>query len=259
MPRTHLVIPDVQVKPGVPNEHLLWIGRFIVDKKPDVIVCIGDFADMPSLSSYDKGKKSYEGRTYDKDIKAAHEAMALLLGPLREYNRKRNQQRRYKPRMVLTLGNHENRIERAIEEDRKLEGTIGLRDLKYEEFGWEVYPFLEVVVIDGIAYSHYFTSGEKGNAVSSARALATKKHMSCTMGHNQKTDLDMSQRRADGKQIIGLFCGCCYLHDEAYLGPQGNKVNRQIVVKHEVDDGSYDPMFVSLDYLKRTYDKRTRV
>jgi hypothetical protein len=53
----HLFIPDVQAKEGVPFDHLDWIGRFIVDKKPDVIIQAGDFADMPSLSSYDRGKK----------------------------------------------------------------------------------------------------------------------------------------------------------------------------------------------------------
>lgn len=48
IPRRHLVIPDVQAKDGVPLDHLEWIGRYIADKRPDVIVCIGDFADMPS-------------------------------------------------------------------------------------------------------------------------------------------------------------------------------------------------------------------
>ena len=58
----HLIIPDCQVKDGVPLEYLEWIGHYIVEKKPDVIINIGDFADMPSLSSYDVGKKSFEGR-----------------------------------------------------------------------------------------------------------------------------------------------------------------------------------------------------
>jgi len=105
----HLFIADVQAKEGVPMEHLSWLGQYIVDKKPDVIVQIGDFADMPSLSSYDKGKKSFEGRRYKKDIAAAKQAMDLLLVPMRKYNKKQqeNKQKQYKPRMVLTLGNHE--------------------------------------------------------------------------------------------------------------------------------------------------------
>lgn len=99
----HLLIPDVQAKEGVPLEHLDWIGQYILDKKPDVIVQIGDFADMPSLSSYDKGKKSFEGRRYKKDIAAAREAMDRLLAPLKKYNaqQRATKHAQYKPRMVL--------------------------------------------------------------------------------------------------------------------------------------------------------------
>src|ERR1035437_4527529 len=77
--RTHLIIPDCQVHSGVPIQHLEWVGKYIAQKRPDVIVCIGDFADMPSLCSYDKGKKSFEGRRYVLDIEAAREAMELLV------------------------------------------------------------------------------------------------------------------------------------------------------------------------------------
>lgn len=249
--RKHLVIPDGQVKEGVDLSHWEWIGNYIVDKKPDVVVNIGDFADMPSLSSYDKGKRGYEGRRYISDIKAAHLAMRKLMGPIEAHNRVATQP--YVPEMHITLGNHEERILRATELDAMLHGTIKIEDLQYEEFGWNVHDFLKVVEIDGIHYSHYFTTGVKGYPVTSARALATKKHVSCTMGHNQKTDVDMSQTRADGKQIIALFSGICYLHDEQYLGPQGNNDKRQVWVCHEVEDGDYDLMQVSLKYLKRRY------
>jgi hypothetical protein len=260
LPTKHLVIPDCQVKPGVDVSHLDHIGQYIIDKMPDVIVCIGDFADLPSLSSYDRGQRSAVGRTYFEDVQSVRNAMKRLLAPMRAYNADRLKRRKaqYRPRMVLTLGNHEDRIRRAIEEDARLYGTISLKDLGYEEDGWEVHPFLEVVVIDGIAYSHYFCSGPLGRPVTSARALVKAKHMSATMGHTQLSDIYMGDVRADGKPMIGLFCGTCYLHDEEYLGPQGNSMRRQIVVKHEVEDGKYDPMFVSLDYLRRRYGKPVR-
>ena len=51
--KKHLVIPDTQIKPGVPTNFLAWIGQYIVEKRPDVVVHLGDHWDMPSLSSYD--------------------------------------------------------------------------------------------------------------------------------------------------------------------------------------------------------------
>lgn len=256
--RTHMVIPDCQVKGGVDLSHLPLIGQYAVEKKPDVIVMIGDFADMPSLCSYDAGKKSFEGRRYKHDLEATYYAMSLLMKPIQDYQKhckEVSHRSHYKPRLVLTLGNHEDRISRAIESDPKLDGTLSLDDLRYKEFGWEVYPYLEVITIDGIAYSHYFTSGSMGRPVSSARALLSKKHISCSMGHVQDTDIAMA-RTGDGRDITGLFCGTAYLHDEDYLGNQGNGQRRHIVMKYRVHDGQYDLHFVSLDYLFEHYQAK---
>jgi hypothetical protein len=250
----HLVIPDVQAKPGHDFTFLNYIGRYICEKRPDVIVCIGDMADLPSLSSYDVGKKSFEGRRYKADIEAVHQAMEALLSPLKELNDNavKNHKPRYRPRMILTLGNHEIRINRVVESDPKLDGTICISDLGYEEAGWEVYDFLDVVTVDGVAYSHYFTSGVMGRPVASARALVQKKHMSAVMGHVQ-LDQIYSEHTADGRRITGIFAGCCYEHNEDYLGAQGNNYWRGIWMLHDVKDGEFEPMQVSLKYLRSRY------
>src|SRR3990167_119799 len=123
--RQHGIIPDTQIKPGTPLEHMRWAGEYYARKKPDVIVHIGDLADMHSLSSYDMGRKSYEGRTYREDIEVAHDAQAMFFKPIREEQARlrKNKDKLWNPRFILTLGNHEFRIVRAIDADRKLEGT----------------------------------------------------------------------------------------------------------------------------------------
>ena len=252
----HLIIPDCQVKDGVPLDHLDWIGNYIVAKQPDVIVNIGDFADMPSLSSYDKGTKSFEGRRYKKDIEVTREAMQRLLAPIKEYNAraKRNKDKQYRPRMVLTLGNHEARITRAIESDPKLDGTLSIDDLGYKESGWEVFDFLEPVIIDGVVYCHYLVSGVMGRPVGTASAMVSKVHQSSVVGHQQGRQVAYG-RRADGSNITCIIAGSCYLHDEDYMGHQGNKHWRGILMLHEVNDGHFDECFVSLDFLRKKYDK----
>lgn len=255
MSNVHMVLPDVQAKPGHDFTYLNSIGKYMVEKKPDTVICIGDFTDMPSLSSYDKGKKSFEGRRYLADIQASHDAMEAFLGPLWEYNQKarRNKEKRYNPRMILTMGNHENRINRAVELQPELEGVLSTDALGYEiRYGWEVYPFLEVVHVDGVAYSHYFTSGVLGRPITSARALLTKKHQSCVMGHVQTMDI-ATDYRADGTPILGLFSGCCYEHNEDYLGPQGNAHFRGFHMLYEVTNGSFYHHPISLHYIKEKY------
>jgi hypothetical protein len=63
---THLVIGDPHCTPKASNERFLWAGRLAADYKVSHIICMGDFCSMDSLSSYDRAKKSFEGRTYKK-------------------------------------------------------------------------------------------------------------------------------------------------------------------------------------------------
>lgn len=249
------VIPDCQVRPGDDTRFLTNIGRYLEEKEPDVIVNIGDFADMPSLSSYDIGKKSFEGRRYKADVEAAKNAMAALLAPIKE-RRKRDiegHRYRYNPRLVLTLGNHEERILRAVNNDAKLDGTIGIEDLEYDK-DWEVYDFLQPVVIEGVAFCHYFVTGVAGRPASSAQAQLNKQHMSCVAGHQQGLQI-ATGHRANGDRLTSIIAGSCYEHNEDYLGYQGNKHWRGMLMLHEVKDGNFDLMPVSLDFINKRYGK----
>ena len=78
-PAMHIIIPDTQVKPGVNTDHLEWAGNYASEKRPDEIIMIGDWFDMPSLCSFDRGKLDYEGRRYVEDIKAGRKAMERML------------------------------------------------------------------------------------------------------------------------------------------------------------------------------------
>lgn len=254
----HIAIPDTQVKPGVPIDHLTWIGQYIVEHfagRPNVkIIHLGDHADMPSLSSYDRGKKAMEGRRYLADIEAANAGFDALCAPLDEYNatRRYRKERQWWPDRDIILGNHEDRITRACEDDAKLDGLLSLDSLNYAEHGWRVTPFLQPRFIDGIGYAHFWANVMTGKPLG-GMVLTRLKQLghSFTMGHQQT--LDYALRFVAGRSQHGLVAGACYLHDEDYKGWQGNAHWRGIVVKHEVRDGSYDPMFVSLDYLCRRY------
>lgn len=249
---THLVIPDTQAKPDVPTDHLEWIGRYIVDRKPDVVVHLGDHWDMPSLSSYDKGKRSMEGRRVIADIDAGNQAFAILNAPLNEYNatRARYKERQWWPRRVLLRGNHEDRIRRACEDDAQVDGLLSMDLLKSP--GWEVHDFNHPVEIDGITYTHFVPNPGSGRPLGGQAASRLKQYgTSFTQGHQQV--LDYAIRFVKGKSQHALVAGACYLHEEDYL-PVGHQYWRGVIVKHQVEDGSYDPMFVSLDYLCRRYE-----
>ena len=249
-----LIIPDCQVKEGVPLEHLEWAGKAIVDYKPDVVVNIGDFADMPSLSTHDKvGSKYFEGLRYKKDVEVVKEAMAMLLKPLKDEQTrlKRNKEKTYKPRMVLCLGNHEERINRAVNNNPTLEGLISVDDLEYAK-DWEVHKFLHPVFIGGVGFNHYWPVGAMGRPAATPAAIISKLHMSCVAGHQQGKSVAYG-KRADGQPICAIIAGSYYLHDESYMDQLSNRHWRGLVVLNEVNDGHFDEMFLSIEYLKGKY------
>ena len=84
----HMVLPDTQVKPNQSVDHLRWAGKYALEKRPDVIVHIGDHWDMPSLSTYDVGKKGFEGRKYIDDIEAGIRGMDAFFEPIIKYNKR---------------------------------------------------------------------------------------------------------------------------------------------------------------------------
>lgn len=259
-PRRHIVIPDTQLKAELKPEetqHLDWMAQYVVDQKPDVLVIIGDWADMPSLSTHDVGTMDAEGRTYRADILAANDGLQRLMAPIEAEikRRQRSHKARWNLRKVVTLGNHEHRINRYVQRFRVWEGKISTDDIFFKQWGFEVYPFLQPVEIDGVSYCHYFGSGVKQLPISSAKALLTKKHMSCVAGHQQGFDV-ATDYKGNGKRITGIIAGSCYLHDESYMGPQGNRNHfRGILVLNEVCDGEFDILPVSLNFLQRKYGK----
>jgi len=249
-PRRHLVIPDRQIKPGVPLDYNRWVGMAIRDYAPDVVVDIGDNADFPSMSTHSAlGSKDKEGQRLLADIEAANAGEAILLEGMGSFRPKR---------MVRLRGNHENRLVRYIEANPVLEGLIGLHLLN--DKGWEVVPYFNgspgVVQIDGITYAHYFSNPNTGKPISGTIAnRLSKVGTSFINGHCQGLQQG-SVQYATGQMRHGVVAGSCYLHDEPYKG-MANSHWRGIVVLNEVRDGTFSEMALSLDYLCRKYESRS--
>jgi len=239
-------IPDCQVKPGVPLGHLEWCGKYLAAKRPDVILCGGDFSDLPSLGTHDSpGSRKVEGRRYKKDIDVTHRAMEMFLNPIAKVSG-------WNPILLFLYGNHEDRIERAINRDPKLEGFMSVDDLGYTRYGWTTFPFLQPIAINDVAFCHYFPSGIMGRPITTAKAILTKLHMSAFAFHQQGRDIAYS-KRADGKDLTAIISGSFYQHHEDYLSPFTNQHWRGMYVLHEVKDGNFDEMAVSINYLKRKF------
>lgn len=257
-PVSHLIIPDAHTHPEDNFRRFVWLKNLIMDRKPEVIVQIGDWWDMGSLCSYDAGKKSFVFQNIKKDIETGHNVESLVFGWLADYNaqQKKNKKKGYNPIFVKIMGNHEDRMRRLLDYEPRLEGSFSMDDFKTQVKGLNetFVDFLDTCVVDGIAYSHYFVSGVQGRPASSARALGAKTHMSATMGHTHTLEAHDTVSPL-GTRARALVCGSFHDKDhEGFGGPQVDQVWwNGLIYKHNVLNGDYDREELSVERLEQLY------
>jgi hypothetical protein len=249
---THLVIPDQHAHPDFHNKRADWLGQLIKELRPEVVINIGDAADMPSLSSYDKGTKGFQGRNYRKDIDAHLDFQSRLWAPMKRAKKKL-------PRRVVLEGNHEWRIKRAINASPELDGAISFDDLDFGSYYDEVVEYEGnspgVIAIDGIGYAHYHISGVAGKPISGehqAYSMITKLFNSATQGHTHITDYAV-RTELDGTRIQGCVCGVYQDYISVWAGVANRLWWPGVVVKRNVEDGHYDPQWIGIDALRKEY------
>lgn len=257
MSKTHLVIPDQHAHPDFHNERADLLGRLILDLKPDVLVNLGDAADMASLSLYDKGKASFFGKNYSADIETHLDFQERMWAPLLKAKKR-------KPYSIFLEGNHEHRIKRLLDYEPHLSGHkygVSFRDLDLDRFYSTVVEYdgssPGLITQDGIDYSHYVPSGISGRSLQSihhAFDLTRKRFTSTTVGHSHLFDYHVSRDSA-GRTRMGLVAGVFQDYVSTWAGPVCNHWTSGVCIKRGVEGGCYDLEFISLKRLKDVYGR----
>ena len=135
-----VVCPDTHI----PNHNLQAWNCFLEScrvVKPDVLVLIGDFADLASVSSHPKGAK--EEARLKKELSAVNEALDQICSL-------------NIPRIVYLFGNHENRFDRYINSRApELDDVVTLpEELRLKERGIEYYPYGEIFKLGKMNFVH---------------------------------------------------------------------------------------------------------
>lgn len=253
--------PDSHAKKSVSNDRFEWLGKLVVEERPEVIVNLGDLADMPSLSLYDVGKKSFEGRSYRSDIEAVWDAQERFFAPIAELNKslRAAKKKMYQPEQHMVLGNHDHRILRAVEMDSKLDGTIGIDDLRYEDYGWKVHKFKDMVDIYGIWTTHHYTSGLMDRPIGGeniGNSILKKIHDNAIQGHCHTYNIAFSTHPS-GRRIMAGTVGCYFEHKEDYVSPRAQADwARGVMILSVHNKEVQDFEWVSLNTLKREYGRK---
>lgn len=252
-----MIVPDTQIRPGVPTEHIPWAAKAAIEYKPDAIIVMGDWWDLPSLSTHDlPGSKEAEGRRVRPDIDAGNDAFRLFWDPIKaEIDRlARGHRKRWDPERHFLLGNHEDRLSRAIARDPKWDGMLTMAAL--ETPGFQRHDYLRIVNIDGIKYCHYFPNPHSGKAIGGTITNRLGHIGSSFVQGHQQGFLYASKQYPDHVKH-GIVCGRFYMHGEHYRPADVQDAEwNGIIVLNQVQGGDFDIMPLRMAYLAKKYGGR---
>lgn len=244
-----LVVGDQHITPGAPTEHFDWLANLVRDRKPAVLVNVGDVIDNVSFSSH-AGEAEKSRYNYIEELEAGLDAWDVVMDACIEVG----------TRTVLTEGNHDDvRLGRFLKKAPWLKGAIAELGPMMSHAGWEVVPFQVPFECAGIRFAHYFVSGVMGKSiggVNPARAMAMKLMDSALAGHSHEYAV-RTINTAFGRQILAGPVGC-FIHPDSdvsdWAGPQAvNHYDRGVVYLHGAAGGTADVEWVSFERLKRLY------
>jgi len=255
--KTAVVFTCAHDRPEVSQERFKWLGKLIEDIKPDYCVDLGDGAEMASLNSFDtRYPQAIVAQNYEADIDSYNKAQDILWGRFKKSKKKR-------PYRIGFMGNHENRISRAVKTDPRLEGGkygISLSHLQNDHWFDDYHEYENggpaIATYDDVAYAHYFSSGNMGSAMSGvhhAYSMLQHKGMSSTCGHSHKRSVYFKDGSGISGGMIGLVSGCFKGAEESWAGQSNKDWAKGVVIKRNICKGMYDLEWVSMCALENAY------
>lgn len=254
-----LVIPDAQNAPEHPTEHLVALSNWIVANQPEWIVDLGDWNDHVAAGRWESdAEKAAAGRDIMADLEHAMYCNDLTYGPAFERNKRLRKNKRYTPKIHRCKGNHEVRPETLCNKAPWLEGLIfNPKNYNEDKYGIQVHEFLEIISIAGVWFSHYFPQSSDGNVKqtrsgqSNARLQVQRLMNSAVAGHMQ--GLSTHVHTTPARRVRGIIAGSFYLHDEGYMGPDGNNYWRGVLHLKQVKNGEFSLSEIPMEELLRDW------
>lgn len=191
-----LVIADTHISPkNVEDSVELWyrLGEYCVRTKPDMLIHLGDVGDFNSQAWLIKNRGTY---TLTEEMDCVCNCLDALAGPIEVFNLKQrvNHHTLYRPKMILTLGNHDVRNDiTAVSE-------------VFESMGWQAVDYLKPVQVDGISFVHCAHKGLSDAVCTTAQELVENWHSDIVVGHGHHKDYFESFSLALQRPIFGMRC-----------------------------------------------------
>lgn len=245
------MIGDLHDAPSLPDKsRFQWMGKWVADNDFDVLVQIGDWASLDSLSKHcAPGTKTFADLpSYRADLESLDESLNYFDMGLDGWSGKR----------ILTKGNHEGRADRYEDTVPQMQGmVVSQLDDVFRSHKWRIIPFGEITFLEGIGFTHTPISGmgKPYGGVTSDHRAGKDSVFSLFHGHSHQRVIAPSAKIGPmgSVDLISIGCGLPSGHIEDYA--KHNTTSWWWGVCSATLHGGriLDMNFVSMDSLERKY------
>jgi predicted phosphodiesterase len=225
-----LICPDLQV-PFEDPKALAVFEKYMAAHTWDGLLYIGDFLDFDMVSSFNKGApRRKQGRYLSNDFAYANK----ILDRHQAIIRKRNP----KAQFVMLEGNHEERIERYIDENPEHQGTyevhIGLRFEERKITCVRSWSRGEVFKIGKASFTHGLYTNQYH-----AKKMLDAEAASIFYGHTHDMMCIPRTRRDKHDLQVGQSLGCLCDIEQSYMKGKPSNWQQGFGVFYFLPNGNY--------------------
>lgn len=198
--------------------------KVIKDLKPSIFILGGDNMDFNTISAYNKHKpKLIEGSRLSRDYKRFNGDILYPLEQLLGDDCKK----------YFMKGNHEERVNRLIESEPKLEGLIEVEN-NLDLSKWKTYEYKEVLTIGHMNFIH----GIYWNKYHSNKTVSVYEK-NIFYGHVHTPQIFTTISPIDSLPKQGVSVGCMCQKNPHYKENQPNHWVNQFLVFYILSDGTF--------------------
>jgi len=245
-----VAIPDAHDSPNIPDKSRFeWIGAYINETKPDVVVQIGDFVTLDSLNSHTPN------HTFAGKAKPSFEAdMASFNTALDALDSKLN----FNPEKHCNLGNHERRLFTFEDIVPEIVGMMQFKLSKiFENHKWTFSPYGEITFYGGVGFVHVPLNklGKSYGGKTAANRIAADALFSLVHGHDHLEGMHVAPKIGHNRSIEVVDIGCAlpdqHVEDYCFHAATGWKYG---IADLLIQNGHIrDYAFVSMKRLEEQY------
>lgn len=197
-----VVIGDAHDDPKQPKDRFEWIGHYINQERPDVVIQIGDFANFDSLNTH-VPNETFNGKakpTFLADVGSLRLAIDAI-----------NSKLNYIPERHCTLGNHERRLYLFEDSAPEAHGMMSCEiDCTFRDRGWTYSPYGQIYMRGGVGFVHAALNrmGKTYGGKNAETTIANDAVFDLVIGHSHVERVYRAPKIGTGNEIQIMNVGC---------------------------------------------------